>query len=333
MLLLRGSRVGFGFDFHSALMESLLTQRESQALQSFLSALDVGDGLTLPSDWPLLSSDFTPEELVSQAEGTEALSKATKDLMALDYISGPKTTRPAVATVEDMSKEKRTILSQHPNPPLHTIRPSNQAPAIDSVVPLHTQLDSSSPPPPQSFLNNKKRPAADSPLSSQPLKRHRPSPNPSQDLPIAAASESASRKPPLALGANSSSVFDPVPLPNKPALLSPSQKKANHIQSEQKRRANIRRGYDALCDRIPELREAIRLEDEALAAAAAVNPPLPRGEHTACAGKGRAKGKRKRGKGATDDGEKLDGRSGPRSENVVLQKSKCRSLVLPLSSM
>ncbi|KZV97893.1 hypothetical protein EXIGLDRAFT_729411 [Exidia glandulosa HHB12029] len=37
------------------------------------------------------------------------------------------------------------------------------------------------------------------------------------------------------------------------ALLSPSQKKANHIQSEQKRRANIRRGYDALCAAVPAL--------------------------------------------------------------------------------
>ncbi|EJD47219.1 hypothetical protein AURDEDRAFT_113494 [Auricularia subglabra TFB-10046 SS5] len=39
------------------------------------------------------------------------------------------------------------------------------------------------------------------------------------------------------------------------ALLSPSQKKANHIQSEQKRRANIRRGYDALCAAVPALIE------------------------------------------------------------------------------
>ena len=48
----------------------------------------------------------------------------------------------------------------------------------------------------------------------------------------------------------------------KPALLSPSQKRANHIQSEQKRRANIRKGYDALCEVVPALRDAIRAEEE-----------------------------------------------------------------------
>ena len=48
----------------------------------------------------------------------------------------------------------------------------------------------------------------------------------------------------------------------KGTLLSPSQKRANHIQSEQKRRANIRRGYEALCEVVPALREAIRAEEE-----------------------------------------------------------------------
>lgn len=56
-------------------------------------------------------------------------------------------------------------------------------------------------------------------------------------------------------------------------LLSPSQKRANHIQSEQKRRANIRRGYEALCEVVPSLREAIRAEEEILAAAGEC-PPL-----------------------------------------------------------
>ncbi|KAJ6531997.1 hypothetical protein B0H19DRAFT_966482 [Mycena capillaripes] len=97
------------------------------------------------------------------------------------------------------------------------------------------------------------------------------------------------------------------PPPAKPALLSPSQKKANHIQSEQKRRANIRRGYEALCESVPALRDAIR-EEEALTAAQ--HPPA------------NAKGKRGRGRARTDDGaEKVDGRAGPRSENVVLSKT------------
>lgn len=109
----------------------------------------------------------------------------------------------------------------------------------------------------------------------------------------------------------------PVPTPpsHKPALLSPSQKKANHIQSEQKRRANIRRGYEALCETVPALREAIRLEEE---------------QEGAYENKlGRAK--RGKGRGKTDEsaGDKIDGRAGPRSENVVLIKSKsglCRRL-------
>ena len=53
----------------------------------------------------------------------------------------------------------------------------------------------------------------------------------------------------------------------KGTLLSPSQKRANHIQSEQKRRANIRRGYEALCEVVPALREAIKQEEEAGASA------------------------------------------------------------------
>lgn len=90
----------------------------------------------------------------------------------------------------------------------------------------------------------------------------------------------------------------------KPTLLSPSQKKANHIQSEQKRRANIRRGYDALCETVPELREAIREEDAVLAADG---------------NKSRSK-RNKPAKGKGDE-DRSDGRAGPRSENVVLSKS------------
>jgi hypothetical protein len=90
----------------------------------------------------------------------------------------------------------------------------------------------------------------------------------------------------------------------KPALLTASQKKANHIQSEQKRRANIRRGYEALCETIPALREAIRAEEEA----------------SSGLGSG---GKKRRTRGRVgEDGEKIDGRAGPRSENIVLAKSE-----------
>jgi hypothetical protein len=87
----------------------------------------------------------------------------------------------------------------------------------------------------------------------------------------------------------------------KPAPLSKAQKQANHIQSEQRRRANIRRGYAALCEAVPALREAI--QEEALA----TDSPAAKSKT------GRARG----GRGV----EKVDGRSGPRSENVVLFNS------------
>ncbi len=99
---------------------------------------------------------------------------------------------------------------------------------------------------------------------------------------------------------NSRSTPQPAPSSSnhlKPSLLSPSQKKANHIQSEQKRRANIRRGYEALCEAVPSLREAL----------AAQGQPEPR--------------KRRRTSNGGSAEEKLDGRAGPRSENVVLGKS------------
>ncbi|PCH42470.1 hypothetical protein WOLCODRAFT_137925 [Wolfiporia cocos MD-104 SS10] len=95
----------------------------------------------------------------------------------------------------------------------------------------------------------------------------------------------------------------------KPALLSPSQKRANHIQSEQKRRANIRRGYEALCVAVPELREAIAREESSGVGRSGSTDGTEPG----------VKGKRRRKK--ADEPSGLDGRAGPRSENIVLQKT------------
>ncbi|KZS92469.1 hypothetical protein SISNIDRAFT_412644, partial [Sistotremastrum niveocremeum HHB9708] len=100
----------------------------------------------------------------------------------------------------------------------------------------------------------------------------------------------------------------------KPTLLTASQKKANHIQSEQKRRANIKRGYEALCETIPALREAIRLEEEQM---------------TANQYAGHQQGRKRNRQAKSGDpvgvesgsGEKIDGRAGPRSENIILQKT------------
>ena len=61
---------------------------------------------------------------------------------------------------------------------------------------------------------------------------------------------------------------------------------------------------------MPALREAIRLEEEDGNAS---------GSGNAAAG---SKGRKGRVKMIGDDGEKVDGRAGPRSENIVLQRSE-----------
>ncbi|CBQ69823.1 conserved hypothetical protein [Sporisorium reilianum SRZ2] len=111
-------------------------------------------------------------------------------------------------------------------------------------------------------------------------------------------------------------------------LLTTEEKKANHIASEQKRRANIRKGYELLCDIVPSLREALERE-------ASGKKAREDGESSASDdddAKGKSAKKKKAGgakKGDADgggggieiDGEKIDGRAGPRSEAVVLMKS------------
>ncbi|RPD61203.1 hypothetical protein L227DRAFT_652955 [Lentinus tigrinus ALCF2SS1-6] len=157
-------------------------------------------------------------------------------------------------------------------------------------------------------------------------KRLRPSPSGTSYAPADAdstrprrAASKSTTAAPRSVSASSATVPIPQSQTNgagsaKGALLSPSQKRANHIQSEQKRRANIRRGYEALCETVPALREAIRAEEERERAKELE-------EEASAAGKkargGADKGKKKK-KG---DGEKPDGRAGPRSENVVLQKT------------
>ncbi|CAE6425151.1 unnamed protein product [Rhizoctonia solani] len=96
-------------------------------------------------------------------------------------------------------------------------------------------------------------------------------------------------------------------LREKPKLLTKDQKKRNHIHSEQKRRATIRHGYALLCEEVPSLRLAIAAAeaDEA--------------EH-AVDGEGRRR-RRSRGRSSAADGERMDGRAGPRSESVVLVKT------------
>lgn len=164
--------------------------------------------------------------------------------------------------------------------------------------------------------------------------------SPSSDAPYSAVSESPFRQQ-THHGTTSTSASGGGG--HKPPLLSTSQKKANHIQSEQKRRANIRRGYEALCEIVPALREAIRAEEEAERLALAeletpgagpanVNagssedgnalPSNPNAGTAAALARKKARGKAVAAAFGVEEGEKVDGRAGPRSEAVVLQKSK-----------
>ncbi|KAI5481309.1 helix-loop-helix dna-binding domain containing protein [Pseudohyphozyma bogoriensis] len=100
------------------------------------------------------------------------------------------------------------------------------------------------------------------------------------------------------------------PSTTKNGLLTPSQKKANHILSEQKRRAAIRNGYEGLCSVVPALRNAVaEFEDRKGAAGGGSGAKTGRGKKGALTG------------GIEVGGEKVDGRAGPKSEAVVLSKT------------
>ncbi|KAJ7928842.1 hypothetical protein B0H13DRAFT_2181820 [Mycena leptocephala] len=275
---------------------SLLTKSESSSLNAFLDTMDYENG-HVSREWAMYAQH--PE--AEQYHDKNALTKATKDLMALDargysqqqqqpqyYYQGHHYQQ------EQPLPHYNTHYDYHPGP-VYTRQPTFPF--------LHQQRPPPPPPHPLSINYPPSRPYTSTPSASSassssftfppdlpPSPVRRPSPKQTQSLPSAPPAKRPRTAPP----------------PAKPALLSPSQKKANHIQSEQKRRANIRRGYEALCEAVPALRDAIR-EEEALTAAQ--HPPA-------------TKGKRGRGRGRAEDGaDKVDGRAGPRSENVVLSKT------------
>lgn len=303
---------------------SLLTPSESRAFQSFL------DAAAFPVDWSMqleISHEHMPP-----ARGKEALTKATKDLMSLDgdqwrYPLGPYSPGESPgASVHSQQQAQSSSLTL-----LYSTRQqkslTNNADDAELANPLSTHLASS-----DSHSQLSQLPFYHVMNSAADPKRTRADPNsydhsssssssrqspvdPLTSSAIARPSSKAKRSPPPdaklsnkrhrpSIHRNLSDEAQLLPQ-NRMALLSPSQKKANHIQSEQKRRANIRRGYDALCETIPALREACQAEDEQLLA------------------DGKAKGRRRgKGKAKVDDGERVDGRAGPRSEYVVLSKSE-----------
>ncbi|KAH0833059.1 hypothetical protein J3R83DRAFT_12050 [Lanmaoa asiatica] len=301
---------------------SLLTPSESRAFQSFL------DAAAFPVDWSMqleISHEHMPP-----AHGTEALTKATKDLMSLD---GDKWRYPLGPYSSDTERSGTSVHGPQrvqTNPPvlLYSTRQQRSlainADEAELANPLATHVDSSN-----SHSQLAQLPFYHVLTSTADPKRthvdsnsydHSSSSSSSRQSPVDLLTPSSStarlpkRSPPpdakLSNKRHRPSTSKNLPdeaqlLPqNRVALLSPSQKKANHIQSEQKRRANIRRGYDTLCETVPALREACQVEDEQQLA-----DDKP---------KSRRRGK---GKAKNDDGDRIDGRAGPRSENVVLSKT------------
>lgn len=323
---------------------SLLTPTESHAFQSFLSSMDYSDSFVAP-EWNMYSD--INETAIPHTVGKESLAKATKDLMSLDTNKWGNPPRPILQSPFQESSpfqnpqalsHSHHIFSYGKSQHAHHLQQQNQSTSFHaqsnarprvqsqsiSIAPLHT-LAAPSPPHPDDIPSASSSPAS-VPTSGSPRTPFEPyAPPPPPTISAAAAgkrpsqdnSRSSSNKRARPSHTPSSSQLSSTPT-HKPPLLSPSQKKANHIQSEQKRRANIRRGYEALCETIPSLREAIRLEEEEACNNAGIN---------GASGSGRSpsgsKGKKKTRGRFAEDGEKIDGRAGPRSENIVLQKSQC----------
>ncbi|KAG1744044.1 uncharacterized protein EDB91DRAFT_1246926 [Suillus paluster] len=305
---------------------SLLTPTEAHAFQKFLSSLDTTD---FSAGWNMHLE--VSHEHMPPAQGREALAQATKDLMSLDsekwrypLAHSPNPTResPSALPVNRHPQSQSNSLSF-----LYSTRRERRVEEYDAVTqqpapsrsrvhipPLQRTVDPSS-----VSIRTRARTfafenASSSSSSQSPIDRSSSSPSThaTTPTPISSAKRSPPPDPTVAnkrrrQSSVASQQFGSDAGQTKGALLSPSQKKANHIQSEQKRRANIRRGYEALCDIVPALREAMLAE-------------AMEEEETGANGK-KAGRRRGRGKAGNEDGEKVDGRAGPKSEHVVLSKT------------
>ncbi|KAG2353804.1 hypothetical protein BDR07DRAFT_1329215 [Suillus spraguei] len=305
---------------------SLLTPTEAHAFQKFLSSLDTTD---FSAGWNMQLE--VSHEHMPPAHGKEALAQATKDLMSLDT---DKWRYPLAHTPSSRQPPSEQPVNRHPQSQsnslsfLYSTRRERRVEGNDAATGY------SQPPPSRNRAHIPQRTMNPSSVSARTRARTFAFENASSssssmspiDLSSSASSFSTQHTTPTPVSSNKRSPPPDHDVTNKrrrqssvtsqqfasdtgraTTLLSPSQKKANHIQSEQKRRANIRRGYEALCDIVPSLREAMLAEameeDEAVAS-------------------GKKVGRRRcKGKAANDDGEKVDGRAGPKSEHVVLSKT------------
>ena len=383
-------------------MQSLLSQTESNAFQSFLSSMNYTEDAIPADEWAAFSASSASMELSYPDEEKQALTKATKDLMSLDTGSNwdnPNDTSmmnrspvihphfddhethqqqshpgqhqqhryqqsyrvnsrhdsfPFLHTKSQHQQQSQPIqfpIQHHPVSPLRTGSPDSQqcspnSPRSPYGFSQQQQLHQAHMP--QQQPQQQRRRGRETSVGTRPKRSHTlPSTSPSFasssfDSPYKRQRLSPSERPPTSAPAITSAGFSTSghsssnrprqQQPSKPNLLSVSQKKANHIQSEQKRRANIRRGYAALCETVPALREAIREEEEEAEKSAAVDPKVTavNGISVGAEVKTNNAGKKKRSKkGAVVDGkdlddrdkEKTDGRAGPMSENMVLSKS------------
>ena len=320
---------------------SLLTPTEAITFQTFLSSVDFTESYNgpTPSEWMILHHGVRhPDDPKQAYPEAPKLKKATLDLMSLDASdtndipSGPWHKPPAHPKQPHPypGQADRGVAPDRPSLLIENVRqiypphsssssPPSEGAALPAV-PLHSTssdaLRSSSGRLSARSSSKRSFDAVLTPSSAQP-------PASTSHLPTTQRAKRSRQSPPLPQQAS-----DPSQSPTSPSsrqeahdgtssssrsqLLSASQKRANHIQSEQKRRANIRRGYEALCETIPALREAIRKEEEEAAAMSA----------SAGGGPSRNSLRKKKVKNAHDDCEKIDGRAGPRSENIVLQKSR-----------
>ena len=291
---------------------SLLTPSESHAFQSFLSSIDydysVVESLVASAEWTSIPDDMgIPVPHAGPAK--EALAKATKDLITLPPASSSSPSNWESTELKDVTFFKPwrlphspTTSGSDPTIPQDVPKQRNEFDHLQSIV-VNNAISSNHSRFSASRLHRSPASASSSSSATTLAGPSRPLPSKrSHSEDSSSSSTSHKRQRPLTSRAGASTPSQAVP-GSKSTLLSASQKKANHIQSEQKRRANIRRGYEALCETIPALQEAIRAEEEA-------NSALGSG------------GKKRRRNRVGDDGEKTDGRAGPRSENIVLAKSK-----------
>ncbi|EPQ52627.1 hypothetical protein GLOTRDRAFT_131862 [Gloeophyllum trabeum ATCC 11539] len=281
----------------------LLSAGEAHAFQSFLAAVDDG----LAPEWHMYASGGAhgggggaAMAGIEVPAGREALAKATKDLMALDHRAPPPPQQQQQQQHQQPQQPSRHATTDAPS---YAHEPHYSFGYVHSRPPARAHSSSAAPP---HTLHPLPAPAPSALPASASASRP-PAPRRPPKRPSTSSSTSSSTTTTTTTTTSTNAKRRRASPSPKPALLTPSQKKANHIQSEQKRRANIRRGYEALCDAVPALRAAIAREEA---------------EERREKGKARRRGKGREGREAeAEAAERADGRAGPRSENIVLQKT------------